>query len=302
MVSRKNELSILDGFLLWGSRIIVPPPGRKSLLDQLHDTHLGVSRMKSLSRGYFWWPKLTSDIEDHVKQCASCQLSRPQPAAAPVHPWEWPKEPWNRIHLDFAGPWMNHMFLVLVDAGSKWLDVSVMSSITSIQTIEKLQSIFSVHGLPKTIVTDNGPSFVSEEFERFCQVNGIQHVKSSPYHPATNGLAERGVQSFKVGIKKMEGGTLQSKLSRFLFRYRLTPHSTTGISPAEMLMGRRLRSQLDFVHPDIAGRVVKKQAAMMSQDSGKAVRVFQVGTVIIPHESVQWNHMSSRRWTQETLY
>ena len=95
------------------------------------------------------------------------------------------------------------MFLVLVDATSKWLDVCIMSSITSSVTIEKLQSIFSVHGLPKVIVTDNGRSFVSDEFESFCSSNGIKHLTSSPYHPTTNGLAERGVQTFKHGVKRM---------------------------------------------------------------------------------------------------
>ena len=233
--------------------------------------------MKSLARGYVWWPSLNSDIEDLVKRCEPCQLSRPQPTAAPIHPWEWPAQPWTRIHLDFAVPWMNHMFLVLVDATSKWLDICIMSFITSSVTIEKLQSIFSVHGLPKVIFTDNGRSFVSDKFESFCSSNGIKHLTSSPYHPATNGLAERGVQTFKHGVKRMANGNLQSKLSRFLFRYRITPHSTTGISPAEMLMGRRVRSQLDLAFPDVAARVEKKQNTMMSRDSSKIVRTFKVG-------------------------
>lgn len=185
----------------------MPTPGHKPLLDQLHNTHLRISQMKSLSRGYLWWPNLNADIEKHVQSCESCQLTRPIPPTAPVHNWEWPQEPWNRLHLDFAGPWLNHMFLVVVDAGSKWLDVS-MSAITSAQTIEKLQALFATHGLPKTIVTDNGSSFVSSEFKQFCNKNGIVHITSSPYHPQTNGLAERGVQTFKQGVKRMEGGTL----------------------------------------------------------------------------------------------
>lgn len=168
--------------------------------------------MKSLSRGYVWWPDLNSDIEQHVRQCTVCQASRPQPPVAPTHSWGVPKQPWNRLHLDFAGPFMGSMFLVLVDAFSKWLDVIAMNAITSSVTIEKLQGIFATHGLPQIIVTDNGRSFVSEEFQSFCHANGIRHITSAPYHPATNGLAERAVQSFKQGLKRLEGGSLKSKL------------------------------------------------------------------------------------------
>ena len=134
--------------------------------------------------------------------------------------------------------------------------------------------IFSTHGFPKTIVTDNGSAFTSQEFQTFCRVNGIHHITSSPYHPSTNGLAERAVQSFKQGLKRMEGGSLQSKLTRFLFRYRITPHTTTGLSPAEMLMGRRPRSQLDLVHPDTAQRMELKQVS--DRGDNKRVRSFKV--------------------------
>lgn len=148
---------------------------------------------------------------------------------------------------------MGQMFLVLVDATSKWVEVCIMSSITSESTIEKLKVIFATHGLPRIIVTDNGPSFTSGEFADFCKANGIKHVFAAPYHPATNGLAERAVQSFKKGLEKTQGGTLQSRLSRYLFHYRLTPHSVTGIAPAEALMSRRLRSPLDLVYPEVTG-------------------------------------------------
>jgi len=152
---RQHELSIQDGCLLWGSHLIIPPPGRIPLLEQLHSTHLGVSRMKSLACGYVWWPDLNKHIEEYVQKCSTCQFSRPQPPVAPTHPWEVPRQPWHRLHLDYAGPFMGSMFLVLVDTSTKWLDVVTMNSITSSVTIDKLQQIFSTHGLPKVIVTDN---------------------------------------------------------------------------------------------------------------------------------------------------
>ena len=122
------------------------------------------------------------------------------------------------------------MFIVVIDAYSKWLEVHLMKSTTSQAIIEKLRDIFAMHGLPITVVSDNGPNFTSHEFQQFLKGNGIKHVTVSPYHPASNGQAERAVRVFKEGIEKLEEGTMRTKLSRFLLTYRITPHTTTGVA------------------------------------------------------------------------
>ena len=167
-VQRKDKLSALDECQFWVSRVIIPHPGRQAIL---HETHPGTSKMKALARSCVWWPGMDADIEQLVKTCLICQKSCPAPASAPLHPWEWPSQPWSRIHLDFAGPFMGHMFLVLVDAHSKWLDVHMMQSITSSKTIEKLRITFANYGLPRKVVTDTGSSFTSEEFRTFLSEN-----------------------------------------------------------------------------------------------------------------------------------
>ena len=101
------------------------------------------------------------------------------------------------------------------------------------------------------LVSDNGTNFFSQEFAEFTHRNGIKHVTSVPAHPASNGLAERAVKTFKNGLSRMKKGSIIDKLSRFLFSYRNTPHSTTGSTPVELLMGRRLRSTLDLIKPDL---------------------------------------------------
>ena len=276
--SRKHELSVFEGCVLWASRVVVPPQGRQSILEELHETHPGVNKMKSLARMYLWWPGMDADITRMVKACPVCQESRPSPATAPLHPWEWPSQPWSRIHLDFAGPFLGHMFLVIVDAHSKWLDVHQMQSITSSKTIEKLRIVFATHGLPQKVVTDNGPSFTSEEFRTFMSLNGIVHVTTSPYHPSSNGLAERAVQTFKQGLKRTPGSTIQERLSKFLFTYRITPHTTTGVPPAMLLMGRLLRCRWDSLFPNPAEKVESQQSKQAQQhDSTKPLRTFQVG-------------------------
>ena len=278
---RRDELSLLDGCVLWGTRVVVPPQGRQSVLRELHETHPGVSKMKSLARSYTWWPNMNKEIEEVVKSCQSCQANQHSPAPAQLHLWEWPDQPWNRLHIDFAGPVKGSMLLVVVDSYSKWLEVHTMPSITSSQTIEKLRSIFATHGLPKTIVSDNGPSLVSSEFKKFLQLNRIRHITSAPYHPSTNGLAERAVQTVKQGIKQMEGDSLEEKLSRFLHKYRITPHSTTGISPSELLMGKRLRSRLDLIYPDVSNQVEGKQWKQKCyHDKKQATRTFINGDLV----------------------
>lgn len=182
------------------------------------------------------------------------------PSTAPLHPWEWPEKPWTRLHVDYAGPFLGKMFLMLVDSHSKWIDVYPVTAATSQGTIEKVRQSFSVHGLPQMLVSDNATCFTSAEFDDFMSKNGIKHVTSAPFHPS-NGLAERAVQTLKEGLKRMQGEneTLEAKVSKFLFSYRITPHSTTGLSPAEMLMSRRLRSAFDLLLPDSKSKVEKKQ-------------------------------------------
>ena len=100
------------------------------------------------------------------------------------------------------------MFLLLIDAHSKWLEVHMTTSSTSATTISLLRKSFASLGLPEVIVSDNATNFTSEEFEQFLKKNGVKHVKTPPYHPASNGLAERAVQTFKEGMRKLKDGSL----------------------------------------------------------------------------------------------
>ena len=295
---RKDELSVLEGCIVWGSRVVVPPPGRQSVLDELHDSHLGASKMKSLARAYIWWPKLDSDIENLARSCAVCQQTSSLPSKAPLHPWEWPSRPWSRLHLDFAGPFLGHMYLVVVDAYSKWLDVQLMNSITSESTIAKLKDIFATHGLPQKIVTDNGPSFTSSTFKAYMDQNGIKHICTAPYHPSSNGLAERAVQTFKQSLRQIPGSSVREKLAKFLFKYRITPHSSTGVAPAELLMGRRLRSRLDLLKPDLVTTVENSQLKQkLAHDNKQPFRVFTEGEPVY----VQDFTASKQKWIPGTI-
>nr|XP_024658736.1 uncharacterized protein K02A2.6-like [Maylandia zebra] len=202
---RRHELTIQQRCLMWGLRVVVPPKLRSHVLKELHTAHPGMVRMKSLARSYVWWPGIDSQIELQAKACHSCQRVQKEPGLAPLHPWLWPSCPWERIHVDFAGPFESHMYLVVVDAHSKWPEVHIMDSTTVGKTIQVLRGLFSRHGIPHVLVSDNGPQFCSEEFRVFLKANGVKHIRSAPYHPATNGLAERFVQTFKHALKASRG-------------------------------------------------------------------------------------------------
>ena len=130
--------------------------------------------------------------------------------------------------------------VVVVDAHSKWPEVISVSSTTSSSTIEVLRDLFARFGIHEQIISDNGAQFVSEEFQAFVRSNGIRHITSVPYHPATNGLAERAVQTFKQALRPMYQNSkpVKEKLAKFFIAHRNTPYSTTSVSPAQLLLGR----------------------------------------------------------------
>ena len=216
-----------------------------------------------------------------MKTCQACQSSRKNPALVLLHPWEWPRRSWSRVHADYASPFMGQMLLLLVDMHTKWMDAHIVSSATSQSMIEKMRKTFATLGLPEMLVTDNGTVFTSSEFEQFVRRNGIRHVTSSPYHPASNGLAERGVQTMKDGLKKLTCGSLETKLAQFLFKYRLTPQTVTGVSPAELMFGRPLRSQLDLLQPNMHTKVQSRQERQkFDHDQHSRSREFKCGDLV----------------------
>ena len=203
------------------------------------------------------------------------------PPSVPLHPWARPEKPWSRVHIDYAGPFEGKMFLLISDAYSKWLEVHPTNTSTSATTIELLRKSFSYLGLPDVIVSDNATTFTSAEFAEFLKENEIRHIRSPPYHPASNGLAERAVQTFKEGLKRFKTGSLTARLSRFLLWYRITPHSTTGSSPSELMWGQRLRSKLDLVLPEAERRSQEAQdRPKRAHDSHSADRQFRLNNTV----------------------
>ncbi|XP_062608629.1 uncharacterized protein K02A2.6-like [Saccostrea cucullata] len=280
--NRREELNVYQGCVTWGNRVIIPDILREKVMTELHSGHIGIVKMKAVARSYVWWPKVDEAIEEVCKACSGCKRVQNTPSAAPVHPWNLPPKAWHRLHIDFAGPFHNAMFLIVVDAYSKWPEVFEMRSTTSNATINTLRTLFARQGIPAEIVSDNGPQFRSEEFRQFMESNAIRHITSSPFHPRTNGQAERFVQSFKKAIKSASGDSacINKKLNAFLCKYRITPQGTTNESPSILLYGRNIRTRLDILKPDLATTVMHKQYGSTAKHCGNVIREFSDGDAV----------------------
>ncbi|CAL8087419.1 unnamed protein product [Orchesella dallaii] len=223
--------------------------------------------MKSLARHHVYWPNIDAEIENIAKSCRICQQNAPNPQSAPLHPWQFPERPWQRLHMDLAGPLHGEMWLIIVDARTNWPEVfSMNNNTTSTAVIHKLAECFARFGIPEQIVTDNGRQSTSQEFKKFCDANCVKHVLSSVYHPRSNEEAERFVRTFKKSMKATDL-SVGLRLQRFLIAYRATAHATTGTTPSVLLQSRRLRTLLD---PNVSTTVCNEQLEQEKQYNQRA--------------------------------
>lgn len=276
--NRKNELYEELGCIMWGHRVVIPEKCRSEVLKELHEPHMGIVKTKSIARSYVWWPGIDEAIESTCRACRVCAVDADAPPRHSLTPWPWPARPWSCVHLDFLGPIGGRIFLIVVDARTKWIEVCQVPSTAASHTSKKLGDIFARWGYPKQIVSDNGPPFTSTEFSYFLKSKGIKHLFSAPYHPASNGAAENAVRTIKRVIKKamQQGFDVQYSIDQFLLHYRNTEHCTTGESPAVLMIGRRLRTKLDILRPDREDRVEKAQLKQR-EEGPRGERVLRPG-------------------------
>lgn len=280
--TRREALSHTKDCLLWSNRVIVPAKLQEQVLKILHTPHAGIVQTKAYARGYVWWVQMDKQIEQMVASCEQCQLVRNCPPRDP-QTWVMTEQPWKRVHIDFAGPFLGKTFLVMIDSHSKWMEAEIVNTMSSGAVITVMRRIFASQGLPEVVVSDNGRAFTSEEFNSFLKKNGIKHLFSPPYHPATNGQIERAIQTFKNKIKKIMSLNLpwSEMLSKVLYYMRTVPNSATNKTPAEMLNGRRYRTAMSALHPDSAQSRSEQQLEAAAQRS--PARTFQVDQPVLIH-------------------
>ena len=274
----QTSLSTVHGCLLHGNRVVVPAKLHSQVLQLLHIGHCGMQRMKQLARTAVYWPRIDDDIMKQSRNCSVCAEHQNMPTKVTNHPWMLPEKPWSRIHIDHAINFLGSNWLLVTDAYSKYPCIHPTTSTSTKSTIDLLEEDFAHFGYPHTIVSDNATSFMSSEFQAWCKERGIVHLTGAPYHPATNGSAERLVQTFKQALKK---SSLPPKkaLTEFLMQYRRTPLAS-GFSPSELLNGRQIRTKIDTLLPSPAHIAQEKQTKenVKSHTIAKLKHAYNVGT------------------------
>lgn len=266
---RSEELSIIEGTLLIGDRLVIPEKLKPKILTALHKGHPGIRRTKQLAREYVYWPNMSKDLENLVRQCDACALNQKLPIKVPVDPWPTATRPMERVHIDYAGPIDGQYLLILVDAYSKFVDVAITSTISANRTVDLCREIFSRYGPPAVLVSDHGTQFTSELFTSFCKEMQITHLLFMVNHPQSNGQAERMVDTVKRAVAKNSGNWKQ-QLFDFLYSYRYTPCSAAPEekSPAELFYGRRLNSPFTKWLPVIvAAKPVRPESAIIKRQT-----------------------------------
>ena len=236
----RNEIHVAENFLFMGDRLIVPTAKRSSVLQLIHEGHLGIQKCKARARLCVYWPNINDDIEKMVKSCSVCNRYVNSNQKEPMIPHQLPDRPWEEVCADYF-TLHTQDYLLVIDYYSKYPEVIPMATKTAEATIKAMKVIFARHGIPNKLIADNMP-FNSKKFHQFSKQWNFEVITSSPTYPQSNGLAERNVQTVKKLLKKAKEGGNDEALA--LLELRNTPITGTPYSPAQLLMNRRLRGCL----------------------------------------------------------
>ena len=226
----REELSIADGLVLKSTRVIVPSSLKAIMLEKIHHSHRGPEYCLRFARDAVFWPGMAKDIEHTCSSCLNCAKYGKQAASEPMLSQPIPTRPWQFVSQDLFELEHNHY--------SDFYELDYLPNTLATTVIQRTKAHFARHGIPLRCLTDNGPQFISNEYQNFAKTYGFEHATSSPYWPQSNGKAETAVKDAKSILKKSEDFNLA------LLNIRNTPPRGHSFSPAQRLMGRRTRSAL----------------------------------------------------------
>lgn len=230
-----SEFNIHQGLLMKGCRIFIPKIMRSSILERIHEGHMGIVKCRRRAKESVWWPNCSVDIQSMVSNCPTCRENRNN-KSEPLLMSQCPKNPWESISVDllkFSGKW----YMVIQDYYSRFIEIVQLTTLTSGTVISRLKNIIARHGIPVSLRSDGGTQFTSDEFKKFTVEYGITHCTSSPTFAQSNGSAEKAVDIAKRLLSR------NRCINLALLEYRNTPLEQ-GLSPAELLYGRKLRTTL----------------------------------------------------------
>lgn len=237
-----SELMCKNGIVMRGDQVVLPNSLRSRALKLAHSSHMGMTKMKQYLRLRVWWPGLDGDVDSMVRACGICQAVNPEGAEKlePLRSPPFPDRPFSRVHIDLFGPLATgETILGIVDAFSNWPELYVLDEGTETKdVIAALDDLFGRFGSADRVVSDNGPQFVSWEFDNYMSSKGIKHHLITSYFPQANATIERFFRNLKKFVKvcSLEAKVVKDELCRFLRMFRNTPCRATGRTPASLVL------------------------------------------------------------------
>jgi len=244
----KDELTITnDGLVLKQNKIVIPKGLQNKVVKLAHTGHQGIEKTKTLLRSKVWFPNMNKMATEETSTCIPCQVATPKTNNDPISSTELPLGPWEKLDLDFGGPFPNGKYtLVIIDEYSRYPLVRVINNLKTETVTHELKKMFMEFGLPECIKTDNGPPMNGTQFSQFLQSFGIKHRKIMPCWPQANGTVERFMRTLGKAIKTsiISNKKWEEAIDEFLMSYRTTPHTTTRATPASLIFRGKFRTWL----------------------------------------------------------
>ena len=237
----RDELTVQDGIILRGDRVVIPLSMRTEMKQKVHSGHLGINSSLRRARDLIFWPGMSSEIRQYIETCAVCASMCDKQTPETLFMHDVPHRPWEKVGSDLFTI-ENRNYLVTVDYYSNFFEVDFLPETTSKAVINKLKHHFARHGIPDILISDNGPQYNSENFKHFSKRWGFKHDPISPGNSKANGAAEAAVKVAKRLMKKSIKAGDDPFLA--LLSLRNTPTEGLDISPAQRLLGRRTKTEL----------------------------------------------------------
>lgn len=249
---------------------------------------------------------MDADADKSCRECFDCQLVAPFEKPEPLCIRDLPAAPWVHLAGDFLGPLPDNSYVfVLIDLYSRYVLAEPMTRTTSRDVIRFLMETFTRMGLPLVLTFDNARNFSSQEMRDYCIDNGIKMTHTTPYYPSANGEVERQNRSILkiLKISKQHNTDWKVALQEYLYMYSLTPHSVTGVPPAELMFGRRFRDLIPhFEMPFLddsemrdRDRMMKYQAKIYRDEKvGAKESAVSVGDEVLMKNMLPQNKLASK--------
>ena len=286
--THRQDLTYSNGIIFKDVRIVVPKSLRNDMKHLLHTGHLGIVKIKNRARDIIYWPGINSDIENIVNSCEICQEHQNRQRDEPPIKHDIPTTPWTKVGTDIF-----HLrgkpYLAVVDYTTNFFDISLLPDKLSETVVKHTKRIFSKYGIPKKVVSDNGPEFIGKAYRSFSKLWDFKHIKSSPRYPKSNGQIERTIQTIKKTLKKVIKSNEDPYLALLALRTSAGPNNNTP--PATLFYNRTIRTLLPSVSnsTDIRNKKIENQHVNNSQQSKKALPKLHHNDPVRLHDGKNWS-------------